>query len=207
MSLADVTCDGPADLITPNPDHVAVLVAEEDGGFRPQATLPAPFGPFSIVAVDLNGDGRRDVAAASGEGAGSLATWHGLADGSFRAAGRYEIARGPTKRAAADLNGYGSAEVLVASYAAGEVDVLAGGDTPLLQRIEIVVSPYGLATGDYSRSRVPRRRTSTDEFALTSALDRRTLPLTPSARWPVRTTPAHRKEYQSAKRQWSDNRK
>ena len=79
MSLADVTGDGLPDLITPNPDHVAVLVAEEDGGFRPRATLQAPFGPFSVVAADLNGDGRQDVAAASGEGAGSLATWHGLA--------------------------------------------------------------------------------------------------------------------------------
>ena len=149
MSLADVTGDGLADLITPNPDHVAVLVAEEDGGFRPRATLPAPFGPFSVVAADLNGDGRQDVAAASGEGAGSLATWHGLADGSFRAAGRYEIASGPTKSAVADLTGDGSAEVLVASYAGGEVAVLVGGDTPLLHRIEIVGSPYGLATGDF----------------------------------------------------------
>ena len=103
MSLADVTGDGLADLITPNPDHVAVLAAEEDGGFRPRATLPAPFGPFSVVAADLNGDGRQDVAVASGEAAGSLAIWHGLADGSFRAAGRYEIASGPTKSAAADL--------------------------------------------------------------------------------------------------------
>ena len=144
-----MTGDGLADLITPNPDHVAVLVAGEDGGFRPPATLPAPFGPFSVVAADLNGDGRRDVAAASGEGAGSLATWHGLADGSFRAAGRYEIARGPTKSAAADLTGDGSAEVLVASYVGGEVAVLVGGDAPVLQRIEIEGSPYGLATGDF----------------------------------------------------------
>ena len=149
MSLADVTGDGLADLFTPNPDHVAVLIAEGDGSFWPRATLPAPFGPFSVVAADLNGDGRQDVAAASGEGAGSLATWHGLADGSFRAADRYEIARGPTKSAAADLNGDGSAEVLVASYAGGEVAMLVGGDTPVLQRIEIDGSPYGLATGDF----------------------------------------------------------
>ena len=149
MSLADVTGDGLPDLITPNPDHVAILVAEEDGGFRPRAALPAPFGPFTVVAADLNGDGRQDVAAASGEGAGSLMTWHGLADGSFRAAGRYEIASGPTKSAVADLNGDGSAEVLVASYAGGEVAVLVGGDTPQLQRIEIDGSPYGVATGDF----------------------------------------------------------
>ena len=98
-----MTGDGLADLITPNPDHVAILVAEGDGGFRARAALPAPFGPFSVAAADLNGDGRQDVAAASGEGAGSLVTWHGLADGPFRAAGRYEIASGPTKIAAADL--------------------------------------------------------------------------------------------------------
>lgn len=66
--------DCPVDLIAPNPDHVAVLVAEEDGGFRPRAALPAPFGPFAIVAADLNGDGRQDVAAASGEGPVSRAT-------------------------------------------------------------------------------------------------------------------------------------
>ena len=58
MSLADVTGDGLADLITPNPDHVAVLVGGEDGGFRPRATLSAPFGPFSVVAADLNGQFR-----------------------------------------------------------------------------------------------------------------------------------------------------
>ena len=40
MCLADVTGVGLADLITPNPDHVGVLVAEEDGGFRLRATLP-----------------------------------------------------------------------------------------------------------------------------------------------------------------------
>ena len=99
MSLADVTGDGLGDLITPNPDHVAVLVAGEDGGFRPRGTLPAPFGPFSVVAADLTGDG--------------------------------------------------NAEVLVATYAGGEVAVLVGGDTPVLQRIEIEGSPHGMATGDF----------------------------------------------------------
>ena len=82
----------------------------------------------------------------SGKGAGSLATRHGLSDGSFCAADRYQIASGPTKSAAADLTGDDSAEVLDASYVGGEVAVLLGGDTLVLQGIEIVGSPYGLAT-------------------------------------------------------------
>ena len=100
-----MTGDGLADLITPTPGHVAVLAAGENGGFRPRATLPVPFGPFLIVAADLMGDGRQDVAAASREGAGSLATWHALADGSFRAAGRYEIASAPTKERGSGSDG------------------------------------------------------------------------------------------------------
>ena len=38
--------------------------------------------------------------------------------------------------------------LLVASYAGGEVAVLVGGGTPVLQR-KIVGSLYGLATGDF----------------------------------------------------------
>ena len=61
---------------------------------------------LDLAIADLDEDGlaaparRSTVAAASGESAGALATWHGPADGSFRAAGRYEIA-------AADLTGDG----------------------------------------------------------------------------------------------------
>ena len=97
------------------------------------------------------------MAAASGEGAGSLATWHGFAlagrdhaeFATTRPVADTRSRAAPTKSAAADLTGDGSAEVLVASYAGGEVAVLVGGDTPLLHRIEIVGSPYGLATGDF----------------------------------------------------------
>lgn len=39
-------------------------VAEEDGGFRPRATLPESFGPFSVVAADLNEDGSGEVLVA-----------------------------------------------------------------------------------------------------------------------------------------------
>ena len=75
MTLADVTGDGLADLLTPNPDHVAVVASDEDGGFRPRATLPAPFGPFSVggnpyglATGDFDGDRRIDFAVANDGG-------------------------------------------------------------------------------------------------------------------------------------------
>ena len=127
MTWPGAAGENPVDLVIADLDEDGLaLVAVEDGRFRPRATLPAPFGPFSVVAADLNGDGRQDVAAASREGAGSLATWHELADGLFRSGGRYEIASGPTKSAAAHLPGDSSAEVLVASYAGVEVAVQGG---------------------------------------------------------------------------------
>ena len=83
VRLQDIDSDGHADHLVDDrsPESIRLFrglgdgtfVASEASGFRPRATLPAPFGPFSVVAADLNGDGRQDVAAASGEGAGSLA--------------------------------------------------------------------------------------------------------------------------------------
>ena len=54
-----------------------------------------------------------------------------------------------------DIDSDGHADLLVddrspgSIYAGGEVAVLVGEDAPVLQRIEIVGNPYGLATGDF----------------------------------------------------------
>ena len=149
MSLVDVNGDGENDLVTPNPDHVAVLTGDGSGGFTLDTVLMPGFAPFSATAADFNADGLTDVAAASGEGAGALAVWFGRAGGGFRRGGDYELAVGPTKLAAADLTGDGKAEVIVTSYIGGEVAVLAGGDVPRLHRIDSTGNPYGVATGDF----------------------------------------------------------
>ena len=86
----------------------ALALAAPPAGAAPQLSfdrVDAAVGTpaTAIQARDLNGDGRRDVAAASGEGAGSLATWHGLGDGSFR--GIVRLAPGGVRLTLARYNG------------------------------------------------------------------------------------------------------
>ena len=71
----------------------------------------------------------------------------------------------------ADVTGDGSAEVLVACYAGSEVAVSVGGDTPVLQRIEIEGSPYGLATpaGWFGRDGRDRRADQLDRWPTASS--------------------------------------
>jgi hypothetical protein len=149
MTLVDINGDGKTDLLTPNPNHVAVLLGDGMGGFAQDTALRPGFGPFSVIAADFNGDGLTDLAAGSGEGVGALAVWFGSATGVFRAGGDYELAVGPTKLAAADLTGDGRAEVIVTSWVGAEVAVLMSGDRPTLYRIDLAGHPYGVATGDF----------------------------------------------------------
>jgi hypothetical protein len=149
FTVADLDRDGVLDLVTPNPNHVAVLIGDGSGRFTADTALRPGFPPFSVAAGDVNGDGVIDVVAGSGERVGTLAVWFGSTDGSFRPGGRFTIADGPTALGSVDLTGDGRAEILVASYMGAEVAVLVGGETLALQRLDLAGHPYMFATGDF----------------------------------------------------------
>jgi hypothetical protein len=150
MLLADINNDGKTDLITPNSDHVAVLLGDGHGSFAQDTALYPGFYPFSAIAADINGDGLMDLAAGSGEGIGRLAVWFKNAHGNFQAGGQYEMAVGPAELAASDLTGNGRSEIIATSYVGHGVVVLTGDEQPEVYGFDLKGNPYGATTGDFN---------------------------------------------------------
>ena len=73
--------------------------------------FPVGQGPTSIVAGDLNGDGRIDLAIADGSGVSILL---GMPDGSFAPKVDYSVGGvTPTALAEGDVNGDGKVDLIV----------------------------------------------------------------------------------------------
>jgi hypothetical protein len=110
VALADFDGDGKLDVATASPRRrhrhdVSVLLGRGDGGFRPRRDYAVSVYASRIVAGDLNGDGRPDLAVSD---SGALAVflnrgsafdsrlWYGLSDttaaGDFNADGRLDLA-------------------------------------------------------------------------------------------------------------------
>ena len=85
VALADLDGDGRLDVVTANPRArpargVTVLLGRGDGTFRPRRDYAVGLHASRVVAADLNGDARPDLALAD---AGNLAVLLNRGDGSF----------------------------------------------------------------------------------------------------------------------------
>jgi hypothetical protein len=168
LALADVNGDGKLDLLTANqcagPSNfggcasgsvVGVLLGNGDGTFRPAVTYSSGGSASgSILAADVNGDGKPDLLVANGcatesiDGCGSnlrglIGVLLGNGNGTFQAARTFdtggEIARAVV---ATDVNGDRKLDLLVANECAagyfstcakGGVGVLLGNDDGTFQ--------------------------------------------------------------------------
>ena len=103
VALADLDGDGNLDVATANPRaraarRVTVLLGRGDGTFRPRRNYAVGSYASRVVAADLNGDGRPDLAFVEG---GNLAVMLNRGNGTFEPALWFGYADGV---AAADFN-------------------------------------------------------------------------------------------------------
>jgi hypothetical protein len=167
--IADVNGDHKPDLLATQGGRLIVLLGRGNGTFGPEHTFVVdPNGWIASLAFgDLNGDGRTDLVAGSGEGAhrdvGALSVLLGKGDGSFKAA--VALATGelfPGALALSDVNHDGKLDLLVGGWVDGgdggpsycAVGVCLGKGngsfSPAVQYVVGQFSPSGFAVADFN---------------------------------------------------------
>ena len=164
LAVADFNGDGKLDIAVANysDNTVSILPGNGDGTFGTQVTFATGTGtnPMDVVAVDLNGDHKYDLAAANyGNSTVSVFLNQGTAGaaiqaGTFAAAANYAAGgSNPYHLVAADLNGDGKMDLAVAGDGSSQVGVLSGdGDGTFQDAVSYPVSgnPFGITEGDFN---------------------------------------------------------
>jgi hypothetical protein len=119
--------------------------------FAPAVVLAAGANPADVVAADLTGDSRTDLAI-SDNGSDAVVLLVGRGDGSFNPGVLVPAGREPTALAAADLNRDGRTDLAVTNPGANRVSVLLaredGGFAPALPLSTAGKGPGDIAVGD-----------------------------------------------------------
>jgi hypothetical protein len=138
VAVGDFNGDGKLDLAVANTgprpftdSSVSVLLGNGDGSFQAAQKFPVGSYPQSVAVGDFNGDGRLDLAVASGNVVSVLL---GKGDGTFQAAQNFPAGSSPSSVAVGDVNGDGVPDLVVTSgtqlsdfiTASGTVRVLLG---------------------------------------------------------------------------------
>ena len=162
LVAADLDRDGLVDLafthaIEEERDGVATLINEGDGVFRRAGPTPIGRAPFGLVAVDLDGDGSLDLAAANAlSDTVSILLNNGA--GVFPSAVTHPAGDGPWDLAAGDLNRDGVPDLVVTNAESLDVSVMLGTGAGALaahrrfaaNTIPVFPGNVALAVGDLS---------------------------------------------------------
>jgi FG-GAP-like repeat/FG-GAP repeat len=165
VAAMDLNGDGKLDLAVANangddmnPDgSVCVLLGKGDDTFNPQVTYRTGNSPESVAAMDLNGDGKPDLAVANAQGDamnpdGSVSVLLGKGDGTFKPHVTYRTGTSPVSVLAVDLNGNGKPDLAVANAQGdamnpeGSVSVLLGnGDGTFEPQVTYATSEHAFS--------------------------------------------------------------
>jgi uncharacterized protein (TIGR03437 family) len=127
-TIADFNGDGKLDLavVGEGPGSLTILLGKGDGTFTTGSTITAGLSaiPLAVIAADLNGDSKLDLAIANGDGTVSVLLGNG--DGTFGPAQTSPAGLNCEYLAAADFNKDGKLDLAVANSGAGLVSILLG---------------------------------------------------------------------------------
>ncbi len=165
VAIADFDGNGFNDLAVANRggNDVSILLNQGGGTFATAANYcvvvvsgacssVAAVSPVSVVAVDLNGDGKPDLAVASL--AQSVVTLVNNGSGVFALTAQSSASRAPQAIAAGDFNKDGFQDVVVADNTANSFEIFNGNGTGNLAaplRFLSGSQPIAIATGDFNK--------------------------------------------------------
>ena len=121
VAVGDVNGDGKLDLISANANDGTLTVLTNNGhaGFVVMTNILIGSGagstPYSVLAVDVNGDGKMDLVSANA-GDGTLTVLTNRGGGVFALAATLTVDQTPACVVAADVNGDGKPDLVSASY-------------------------------------------------------------------------------------------
>lgn len=165
VAIADFNGDGANDLAVANQNgnDVSVLLNQGGGTFGGAANYcvvsvtgacnsASEINPLSVVAVDLNGDGKPDLAVASATQ--SVVTLLNNGSGIFTLTGQSSASVSASAIAAGDFNKDGFQDLVVADQGANAFEIFAGngsGNLAAPLRYFSGTNPAAIATGDFNK--------------------------------------------------------
>ena len=124
---SDVNNDKIMDLITADTsqaaNEVSISLGNSDGSFQAPSFKPVASPPFQVIAADLNGDGKLDLATCN-SGAQQITVLLGNGDGTFQDGYALPVNAQPNYLIASDLNGDGKLDLASTSSSPNTITLL-----------------------------------------------------------------------------------
>ncbi len=157
-AAADFNGDGIVDMVIPkHTGLLMVLLGNGDGTFTTGTSITLATQDASVLAADVNGDGKVDLIASS-QGSNQIMVYLGNGDGTFQTAIVLSGTAGPSSLVAADFNGDGNLDIAFTEINNSLVEIMYGDGTgafPTTQTVSVGSGPTSLVTGDYNGDGVP----------------------------------------------------